>query len=93
MKGFALIGAFVALFPGGLLNLFSLGSGAALRWSEIVMHLGIAVIVGGTLGAIVGKLLAGSKTESVPTDAALEQRRATVQQAIADLRAESQLAR
>ena len=90
VKVFALIGALVALFPGGVLNLLSLGSGAALRWSEIVMHLSIAVVVGGTLGAVVGKLLGRSQTDTVSTDGALEQRLATVRQAVADLQAEQQ---
>ncbi len=88
VKGFALLGAFVALFPGGLLNLIGLGSGAALRWSELVMHLSIAAIVGGTIGAVVGRLLAEGPAESAPTDGPLEQRRATLRQAVADLKSD-----
>jgi tetratricopeptide (TPR) repeat protein len=88
VKAFAVIGALVALFPGGVLNLFSLGSGAALRWSEVVMHLCIAVVIGGTLGALVGKLFSGNQAETAPMDNALEQRLATLRQTIADLRAE-----
>lgn len=89
VKGFALLGAFVALFPGGLLNLIGMGSGAALRWSELVMHMSIAAIVGGTIGAVVGKLLAEGPTQSAPTNnGPLEQRRATLRQAIADLKSD-----
>ena len=54
------------------------------------MHLCIAAVVCGLLGGLVGKLLSGSQTRTVPTDRALEQRLATARQAIADLQSEQQ---
>lgn len=88
VKGFALVGVLVALFPAGLLDLLSMGSRAAVRWSETAMHLVIAALIGGALGGLVGKLFMGRPADPVPTDGALEQRLAAVRQTIADLQAE-----
>jgi tetratricopeptide (TPR) repeat protein len=88
IRGFALVGALIALYAGTYLSYFSLGLGDNVRWSEVALRFTLSVLGFAGAGAVIGALLAPLFANDAPViNEELERRLATLREAIATLHA------
>lgn len=88
IRGFALVGALIALYAGTYLSYFSLGLGDDVRWSEVALRFTLSVLGFAGAGAVIGALLAPLLASDAPViNAELEQRLASLRESIAALHA------
>lgn len=88
IRGFALVGALIALYAGTYLSYFSLGLGDNVRWSEVALRFTLSVLGFAGAGAVIGALLAPLLANDAPViNEELERRLATLREAIATLHA------